>query len=45
MMRVPNGIAIDQDGRGDWITVADMDATGWRVVGIVETVYRPTRYH
>lgn len=44
MMRVPDGIAIDQDGRGDWVTVPSMDATVWRVVGTVETVYRPTRY-
>lgn len=44
MTRVPDGIAIDQDGYGDWVTVRDMDATCWRVVGTVETVYRPTRY-
>ncbi len=44
MTRVPDGIAIDRDGQGDWVTVPDMSATGWRVVGIVETVYRPTRY-
>ena len=44
MMRVPDGIAIDQDGRGDWVTVPSMEATSWRVVGTVETVYRPTRY-
>lgn len=43
MMRVPAGIAIDQDGHGDWVTVPDVDATRWRVVGSVETVYRPTR--
>ena len=44
MMRVPDGIAIDQDGHGDWVTFANLDVTGWRVVGTVETVYRPTRY-
>jgi hypothetical protein len=44
MMRVPEGIAIDQDGHGDWVTVPSMDAAAWRVVGVVETVYRPTRY-
>lgn len=44
MMRVPDGIAIDQDGRGDWVTVPSLDATTWRVVAAVETVYRPTRY-
>ena len=44
MMRVLDGIAIDQDGHGDWVTIADLDATTWSVVGTVETVYRPTRY-
>lgn len=44
MMRVPSGIAIDQDGHGDWVTVATLDDTVWRVVGTVETVYRPTNY-
>lgn len=44
MMRVPDGVAIDQDGHGDWVTVPDIDAAPWRVVGSVETVYRPTRY-
>jgi len=44
MMRVPDGIAIDQDGHGDWVTLANLDVTGWRVVGTVESVYRPTRY-
>lgn len=44
MIRVPDGIAIDQDGRGDWVTVPNMKETCWRVVGIVETVYKPTRY-
>ncbi len=43
MMRVPDGITIDQDGLGDWVTVPSMEATRWQVVGIVETVYRPTR--
>ena len=44
MMRVPDGIAIDQDGHGDWVTVPNLDTTGWQVVAAVETVYRPTRY-
>lgn len=42
MMRtLSGGITIDDSGRGDWVTVPDMSATGWRVVGAVETVYRP----
>ncbi len=44
MMRVPDGVMIDQNGYGDWVTVPSLDATVWRVVGAVETVYRPTRY-
>ena len=44
MMRVPDGITIDQDGHGDWVTITDLDATTWSVVGTVETVYRPTHY-
>lgn len=44
MMRVFDGIAIDQDGRGNWITVPSMDGLRWQIVGAVETVYRPTRY-
>lgn len=44
MMRVPSGIAIDQDGCGDWVTVHSMDDLHWQVVGVVETVYRPTRF-
>jgi len=43
-MRVPNGIAIDQDGYGDWMTVPTLDATSWRVMGVVEAVYKLTRY-
>lgn len=37
-----NEIAIDDTGRGDWVTVPNLEATTYRVVGIVETVYRPT---
>lgn len=44
MTRVPDGIAIDLDCDGDWVTIPSMEATSWRVVGTVETVYRPTRY-
>ena len=44
MMRVPDGIAIDQDGYGDWVTVPNLEATAWRVVGTVNAVYKPTRY-
>ena len=44
MMRVPTGIAIDQDGHGDWVTLPSLDATGWRVVGTVETVYKAVQY-
>lgn len=40
MMQKPDGIAIDQDGRGNWITVPTLEGTRWRVVGTVETVYR-----
>lgn len=42
LMRTTTGITIDQDGRGDWATVASMEDTAWEVVGKVETVYRPT---
>ncbi len=44
LMRVPAGIAIDQDGLGDWITFPCLEAFGWHVVGTIETVYKPTRY-
>lgn len=40
MKRVPEGIAIDQDGRGDWVTLPSLDAAGWRIAGRVENVYR-----
>ena len=43
-MQGRDGIAIDQDGRGDWVTVSSLDATAWQVVAAVETVYRPTHY-
>lgn len=42
MMRVPDGIAIDQDGHGDWATFRSMEETCWHVVGTVETVYKAT---
>ncbi len=44
MTHVPDGIAIGLDCDGDWVTIPSMEATSWRVVGTVETVYRPTRY-
>ena len=44
MMRVPAGIQIDQDGQGDWVTVRSLDTVCWRIVGTVETVYKPTRH-
>lgn len=40
MIRVPDGIAIDQSGRGDWVTLPSLKAAGWRVAGRVEKVYR-----
>jgi hypothetical protein len=43
MVRVPEGISVDVDGRQNWVTFPDLSAVGWRVVGIVETVYRPSR--
>lgn len=36
LTRVFNGIAIDQDGWGDWITTPSMGSTVWRVVATVE---------
>ena len=42
MMRTLTGVAIDRDGCGDWVTVADLGETAFQVVGAVETVYRPT---
>lgn len=44
MMLVPDGIAIDCDGNGDWRTFPKLAAVNWHVVGVVETVYKPTRY-
>lgn len=45
MMRTLTGIAIDQNGQGDWITVPNLNDTRWRVVGIVESVYRRVSCH
>lgn len=42
MIRMPDGIAIDQDGYGDWVTLPSIEAAGWRVAGRVEKVYRAT---
>ncbi|MGH8523334.1 MAG: hypothetical protein ACREXY_03720 [Gammaproteobacteria bacterium] len=42
LTRVADGIAVDQDGRGDWVTVRNLDEVGWRVAGRIERVYRPT---
>lgn len=42
MMRSLSGVAIDETGQGKWTTVPSLDATAWRVVGTVVTVYRPT---
>ena len=44
MMRVPTGIAVDQDGHGDWKTPSCLEAYGWHIVGTIETVYKPTCY-
>lgn len=44
MTRVPDGIAIDLDCDGDWATFARVEDSGLRVVGTVESVYRPTHY-
>ena len=45
MMRVPDGVMIDQDGHGDWSTFDSPEAAGWEVVGTIETIYRPTDYY
>lgn len=42
MIRVPGGIQIDQDGRGDWVTVPTLEPTGWRVIARVACVMRDT---
>lgn len=42
LTRVATGVAVDQDGRGDWVTVRNLDEVGWRIAGRVERVYRPT---
>ncbi len=42
LMTVADGIAIDQDGFGEWATLPSLEALGYRVVGAVEKVYRPT---
>lgn len=44
MTRVPDGIAIDRDCAGDWVTFASIEDSGLQVVGTVEIVYRPTHY-
>lgn len=44
MMRVPTGIAVDQDGQGDWKTLSSLETYRWHVVGTIETVYKPIRY-
>lgn len=44
MVRVPEGISVDVDGQQNWVTFPDLSAVRWRVVGIVETVYRPVRH-
>lgn len=42
MSAFSGGIAIDQTGHGDWVTVPSVEANGYRIAGIVEKVYRPT---
>lgn len=44
MIRVPDGITVDQNGYGDRVTLPNLDTIGWRVVGTVETVYKAIRY-
>ena len=40
---VTGELQLDQSGEGDWFNVADMSKFPWRIVGLVETVYKPTR--
>ena len=40
MMRVPEGIAMDNDGKGDWKTVWSLETYGIDVVATVQSVYR-----
>ena len=39
MTRLPNGIALDDSGDGDWQTVGDLASRNLRVVATVEAVY------
>ncbi len=40
MTRLPGGVAVDNDGEGNWTTVASLDACHLHVVATVEAVYR-----
>ena len=42
MLMFNGGVGVDQSGRGDWVTVPSVEASGYRIAGIVEKVYRPT---
>lgn len=44
MMATGYGVQIDLDGCRDWKTFPTVEAAGLRVVGVVLTVFRPTRY-
>lgn len=44
MMRTAEGICIDLRGNGEWATYRSLEQVGWHVVGVVEIVYKPTRY-
>lgn len=41
MIRGPDGIKVDESGRGDWVSLPSLAETGWRIAGIVKHVYRP----
>lgn len=36
-------IDVDENGRGEWVTVPDLGALNLHIVGTIETVCRPTR--
>ncbi len=36
----PHGLEVDRTGNGDWQFI-DLDAVGWRIVGLVRQVYKP----
>lgn len=38
----PDGVAVDTNGRGEWETFPSLEATGYRIAGMVKNVYRAT---